>query len=280
MPQLIIRSRVLLVVAALLILPGCQTVKGWFGMGKSQETETLPVEQLYAEARDARDKENYSRAARYYERLIARFPFGPYTEQSQLDLAYSQYKTGKYEDATSTVDRFIRTYPTHKSIDYAYYLRGLINFNRENFFLQKIARADMSGRELDTPKQSFQDFAELLRRYPNSVYALDARQRMIYLQNVLARHEMNTGLYYYRRGAWISAINRAKHTLETYPQSEFEADGVALLAASYSRLGEEQLAADSRRVLEMNYPQHPYLSGNWPDDEGFLKRLNPFGSGR
>jgi outer membrane protein assembly factor BamD len=272
-------ARFALLATLLVPLAGCQTMKGWFG-DDEPETETLPVEALYAEARDSRDGENFSRAETYYNRLIGRFPFGPYTEQSQLDLAYVQYKQGKYEDATSTLDRFVRTYPTHPNVDYAYYLKALVNFGRESFFLQKVARADMSARELTTVKQSFDDFSELLRRYPNSRYAGDARQRMVYLRNLMARHEVNTGLYYYRRGAYVSAITRAKYLLETYPQSEFEADGVALLAASYAQLGQETLANDAKRVLELNYAEHPYLAGNWPERGGLWGQLNPFGGGR
>ena len=260
-------------------LGGCQTMKGWFGDGQA-ETETLPVEALYAEARESRDAGNFSRAETYLTRLIGRFPFGPYTEQAQLDLAYAQYKQGKHEDATSTIDRFIRTYPTHPAIDYAYYLRALNGFDRESFFLQRVARADMSARDLTRVQASFEAFAELLRRYPNSRYAADSRQRMVYLKNFLARHEITTGLYYHRRGAYVSAINRAKYLLEIYPESEFQADGVALLAASHAALGQEALAADARRVLEMNYPQHPYLEGNWPERGGLWGQLNPFGGGR
>lgn len=260
-------------------LAGCQTMKGWFGKSEP-ETETLPVEALYAEARALRDRENYSRAEQYLSRLIGRFPFGPYTEQAQLDLAYVQYKQGKHEDATSTLDRFIRTYPTHPAIDYAYYLRALNDFERQSFFLQRVARADMSARDLSRAQASFEAFADLVRRYPNSPYAADSRQRMVYLKNFLARHEITTGLYYHRRGAYVSAINRAKYLLEIYPQSEFEADAVALLASSYTKLGKQDLAADARRVLEMNYPQHPYLAGNWPKGESLFGQLNPFAAGR
>ena len=271
--------RLALLAVLLVALPGCQTMKGWFSKDEP-ETETLPVDQLYAEARDSRDGGNYARAETYYTRLIGRFPFGPYTEQAQLDLAYAQYKQGKHEDATSTLDRFIRTYPTHPAIDYAYYLRALNGFDRDSFFLQRIARADMSARDLTRVQASFESFAELLRRYPASRYAGDARQRMVYLKNFLARHEINTGIYYYRRGAYVSAISRAKFLLETYPQSEYEADAVALLGASYTALGQETLAADARRVLEKNDPKHPYLAGNWPERRGLWGQLNPFGSGR
>lgn len=272
-------ARLALLAVLLLALPGCQTLGGWFA-NEEPETETLPVEALYAEARDSRDAGNDSRAEQYLTRLISRFPFGPYTEQAQLDLAFVQYRQGKHEESESTLDRFIRTYPTHAAIDYAFYLRALNGFDRESFFLQRIARADMSARDLTRVQSSFEAFAELLRRFPNSAYAADARQRMVYLRNFLARHEINTGLYYHRRGAYVSALNRAAFLLKTYPQSLYEADAVALLAASHAALGQQALAADARRVLELNAPEHPYLDGNWPERRGLWGQLNPFGAGR
>lgn len=260
-------------------LAGCKTIGGWFG-DKEEPTETLPVEQLYAEAKLFMESDSFERASRYYQRLVARFPYGPYTEQAQLELAYVLYKQDKYEDATSAIDRFIRTYPTHRHIDYAYYLKALINFGRSDSLLLRLARMDLSARDLGAPTQSFHDFAEVVRRHPNSAYAADSRQRMIYLRNLLAQHERSVGLYYYQRGAYVSAINRGKYMIETYPQSEHEADAIALMAASYAALGQEQLAADSRKVLERNYPEHPYLAGDWPQGDGILRKLNPFARGQ
>ena len=263
----------ILLVAA---MPGCKTVGGWFGKdGKNAKTETLPVESLYASAKDNLRDGDYSQAQREYTRLIARFPFGAYSEQSQLELAYVQYKLGKIEDATSSIDRFIRTYPRHPHIDYAYYLKAVVNFDRNVTLFSRVARLDTSARDLNGPNQSMNDFNEVIRRYPNSVYAQDARQRMVYLRNQLARHELSVGLYYYHRGAWVSAANRGQYLVETYPQSEYQGDAVALMAASYSQLGQKALADDARRVLQQNYPQHPYLSGNWPKSRGLWRQLNP-----
>jgi outer membrane protein assembly factor BamD len=274
MIRLSIALRLFLFVALALSLGGCKTIGGWFGDAQ-EETETLPVEQLYAKSKDYQMEGSHSRAIRYYQRLVARFPFGPYSEQSQLELVYSQYKTGKFEDATNGIDRFIRTYPRHPHIDYAYYLKALINFDRESGWLKRLARIDMSQRDLSSPTVSFNDFNEVIRRYPNSRYAADARQRMVYLRNVLARHDLVVGLYYYRRGAWVSAANRGKYVLETYPQSEYDGDAIALMAASYGQLGEDTLSADAKRVLQQNYPEHPYLSGDWPKKKGLWRQLNP-----
>lgn len=269
-------ARFFLILVLAFSMGGCKTVGGWFGGGKEAKTETLPVEALYAEAKQLLNKGDYSLAQKYYTRLISRFPYGPYSEQAQLELVYALYKTGKQEDATSAIDRFIRTYPRHQHIDYAYYLKALINFDRDVTILTRVARLDVSARDLTGPTQSFNDFNEVLRRYPNSRYAPDARQRMVYLRNQLARSDMNVGLYYLHRGAYLAAANRGKYILENYPQSEFDGDAVALMASAYTALGEKTLADDARRVLEKNYPQHPYLAGHWPEKRSVLWQLNPF----
>jgi outer membrane protein assembly factor BamD len=187
-----------------------------------------------------------------------------------------QYKLGKPDDATASIDRFIKTYPRHPHIDYAYYLKAVINFDRSVSILTRLARTDVSARDLNGPTQSFNDFNQVISRYPNSIYAVDARQRMVYLRNQLARHEIKVGLYYLRRGAWIASANRGKYLLENYPQSEYDGDAVALMAASYTALGQKQLADDARKVLQQNYPKHPYLSGDWPNEGGMFRKLNPF----
>lgn len=276
MTRLTALLRVLLVLLLLAGLGGCQSMGKLFG-DKEQETETLPVEELYAEAKGSMEGKNYDRAARYYQRLVARFPYGAYSEQSQLELAYVLFKQGKTEEATSAVNRFIRTYPTHEHIDYAYYLKALINFDRSSSILLRVARQDMSARDLGAPTQSLTDFGDVVGRYPNSPYAEDSRQRMIYLRNLLAKHEYNVGLYYLRREAYVAAANRGKYLLQTYPQSEHDGDAVALMAAAYTGLGQDELAADARKVLEQNYPDHAYLTtSNWPEGQTLLNRLNPF----
>ena len=265
--------RLALLLVVVLALGGCGRFK-WFQ--KDEPLETLPVDQMYDTAKVALENGNLSRARRYYQRLIARFPYGPYTEQAQLELAYAQYKGGNAEDATSSVNRFIRTYPTHPHIDYAYYLKALINFNRENAFFDRIARIDMTQRDQGAPRQAFNDFAELINRYPNSVYAPDARQRMVHLRNLMARHEINVATYYLRREAWVAAANRGQYILEHYPQSMHDGDALAVMSESYSRLGQTKLAADTRRVLQLNHPDHPYLHGDWPEKRSLFKRLWPF----
>ena len=243
---------------------------------KEDADEGLPVEQLFEKGHGQMEGGNWSGAEATFKRLVAQYPYGPYTEQALMETAYAQFKAGKHEDAVSTIDRFIRTYPTHRNIAYFYYLRGLANSNRDAVFLQRVWSLDPARRDLASPQQAYDDFARVTQRYPNSRYATDSRQRMVELRNMFARHEMDTALYYMRRGAWISAIGRANYVLETYPQSEFQNDAVAVLATAYRELGNTTLADDAVRVLQLNDPQHPALSGEWPDYPSTIRRLNPF----
>ena len=243
---------------------------------KKDAEEGLPVTVLYDKGHGQMQGGNWSGAETTFRRLIAQYPYGPYTEQALMETAYAQYKAGKHEDAVSTIDRFIRTYPTHRNIAYLYYLRGLSNMSRNTVFLSKAFKLDMSNRDLQAPQQAYNDFNTVATRYPNSRYAGDARQRMVFLRNEFARFELNTGLYYLRRGAWVSAADRATYLLETYPQSEYQNDAVAMLGESYTRMGNATLAADAKRVLQQNDPQHPWLKGHWPRKDRFYNRLNPF----
>jgi outer membrane protein assembly factor BamD len=264
-------SRFLLLLMLLPVLSGC----GWF-KAKKDPVESMPVEQLYQKSRETLDNGNPGRAEHMYQRLIARFPFGPEAEQAQLDLAFAQYKNDKPEDATSTLNRFIRTYPTHKHIDYAYYLKALVNFKKESILMERIARLDMTQREQDGTRQSFSDFADLIRRYPTSRYAADARQRMVHLRNLMAKHEIGVGLYYLRRGAYVAAAKRGQFVVESYPQSAYTNDALAIMAESYHRMGEDKLSEDTKRVLVANDPKHPWLTGNWIHKKSLWRRLNPF----
>ena len=270
----LLRNVFALALVALVAGSGCARMKGMFK--DEDKNEGLPVSQLYDKAHGYMEQGRWSSASEIWGRLIAQYPYGPYTEQALMEQAYAEYKAGKHDDAVSSIDRFIRTYPTHKNIAYLYYLRGLSNMARNAVFLSRAFKLDMSNRDLQAPQQAYNDFNTVATRYPNSPYAADARQRMIFLRNEFARFELNTGLYYLRRGAWVAAADRATYLLETYPQSEYQNDAVAMLGESYTRLGNAALAADAKRVLQQNDPQHPWLDGRWPNESGFFGRLNPF----
>ena len=252
----------LALVVLLALLAGCSLFHR--GAKKGDPMDTKTVEELYAQGVDAIDKNSFDFAVRTFQRLISRFPFGAYTEQSQLNLAYSQYKDGKPDDAYSTVNRFIKTYPTHRHIDYAYYLRGLINFNRSGGFLERYIGQDMTKRDQANLRQSFDDFGALITRYPNSAYAGDARQRMVALRNTMAQADLYIALYYFKREAYVASSNRAKEIVETYPQTPQVGDALAIMYKSYDKLGQQKLAEDAKHVLELNYPDHPALHGKWP----------------
>lgn len=241
-----------------------------------EAAETLPVDAMYTEAKTALDEGEIDRAIKFYERLVARFPYGKYHEQAQIELAYALYRDNKPEEALSAINRFIKIYPTHPRIDYAYYLRGLVNFNRRIGLLEKYFSEDITRRDLQYVRQSFQDFGELVNKYPDSSYAPDARQRMVFLRNGLANAELMVASYYFRRGAYIAAAGRAKFLLETYQESPSSGDALALMAESYRRLGRNELGENAERVLKQNFPEHPYLAGQWPAKRSKWKQLNPF----
>ena len=266
------RPVLLALVLALFALTGCKH----FGKGKKDADEGMPVEQLYAKGHERLTGGNWSGAVATYKRLIAQYPYGNYTQQALMETAYAQFKSGNNDDAISSIDRYIRTYPTDRNIAYLYYLRGLVNSNRDTVFLQKVWTLDASRRDLDTPMQAFNDFGTVIKNYPNSRYVDDARARMQSLRNMFARHELDTALYYLRRGANVAAVDRAKYLLETFPQSTYQYDAVATLGEAYTRLGNKALADDARRVLQANDPSHPWLRGDWPDFPSSFRKLNPF----
>jgi len=271
-----LRPAFLRTVALMLVVAFTGTGCGKFFKKDKNSVEGKPVEEIYESAHTSMVGGNWDRAEITFRQLIAQYPYGPYTEQALMETAYAQYKAGKMDDTVSTVDRFIRTYPTQRNVPYMYYLRGLANSGRDTVFLQKVWKLDPSRRDLATPLQGYNDFNLLAERYPNSRYAADARLRMSALRNLFARHDLDTALYYLRRDAWVSAAGRAKYLLETYPQSAYQNDAIAVLGEAYTHLGNETLAADARRVLQQNDPQHPWLSGDWPDYPSSIRKLNPF----
>ena len=264
----------------LLLLVVTLAGSGCARMGKmfkdENKNEGQPVETLYDRGMKSMHAGNYGTAEETFKRLIAQYPYGAYAEQALMETAYAQYKSGKNDEAVSSIDRFLRTYPTHRNVPYMYYLRGLSNQARNTVFMQRVFSLDMASRDLAAPMQAYADFGIVVERFGNSRYADDARQRMVFLRNQFARHELNTAVYYLRRGAWVAAADRAKYLLETYPQSEYQNDAVAVLAETYTRLGNTALADDAKRVLAQNDPQHPWLAGGWPKSSSVFQRLNPF----
>jgi len=246
---------------------------------KRDTLDTMPVDALYNQAHDSLENSDYSAAIRAYQRLIARFPSGPYNEQAQIDLTYAQYKDNQSDDAYSTINRFIKTYPANNHIDYAYYLRGLINFDRTSGTIERYMYREkgQARRDQGYNLQSFDDFSELTRRYPDSAYSADARQRMIYLRNSLAQFEIDVAEFYLRTKAYVASADRSQYVVEHYQQAPQTGDALAILIRSYLALGQTQLADQTRQVLVLNYPNHPFLKDpKWPHAPSTVRKMIPF----
>jgi len=237
----------------LLVLVGCST------SGKSQLTNGrgLTARMLYEKSKDNIKSHNYKSAISKLESLDSRFPFGAYAEQSQLDLIYAYFQNRDSASAISQADRFIRQHPRHAFVDYAYYMKGLINFTAEIGFFQEALSSKLSERDASTARQSFKDFAVLLKKFPNSKYANDARKRMLYLRDRLAQYEIFVARYYMERKAYLAAVRRAKYVLEHYPRSNQNAQALSIMVTSYDILGIPTLAEKARRTLKLNYPGYP-----------------------
>jgi outer membrane protein assembly factor BamD len=231
--------------------------------------------ELYRDAKKSLDSKSWGRAMAQYKLLQTRYPFGRYTEQSMLDLSYAQFKAGDTQSALSNLDRFIRTYPAHPNVDYAYYLKGLVNYQQNLGFLERMMPTRVGDRDQSHARDAFLDFSELLRRFPNSRYAPDARQRMVFLRNNLAAYEIIVAEYYMRRKAYIAAANRARYALEIYPNTPQNAQALVVLHKAYTELGLVQLAGGTWDVLELNYPDHYYIQGK-KKKRSWADRLWPF----
>ena len=258
-------KKILLVVSLGLALSACAN-KGTIDKD-AQITQDWSVEKLYAEAQDELNSNNYTRAVKLYEILESRFPNGRYAQQSQLDTAYAYYKDDESEKALAAIARFQRHHPQHPNMDYALYLKGLVLFNEDQSFLNKLASQDWSDRDPKANRDAYQAFAELVQRYPNSKYAADATERMAKLVDALGGNEMSVARYYMKRGAYVAAVNRAQKIVARYQNTRYVEEALAMMELAYKKLDKPQLAADTRRVLETNFPQSPFLQHEWRSDD-------------
>lgn len=223
------------------------------GCGNKTKELIGSADKLYEAAQKAERNGNYRDAITYYEQLEARFPFSNPARQGQLDLMYAYYKNREPESAIDQADQFIRENPAHPRVDYAYYIKGLVQFERNPNFLERWFNADLSQRPPIDARKSFQAFQTLVQRFPNSEYAPDARQRMIFLRNRLANYEVYVADYYLQRGAYVGAINRAKYAIENYDGAPQVRRALEIMSASYTKLGMADLAAQSDKVLQENF---------------------------
>lgn len=237
---------------------------GLTGCSKDDIEEDLESTELayYTSAQSSLRAGNYEGAIRKLQLLESRFPFGRYAEQAQLELIYAYYKSAQPEAARAAADRFIRLHPNHPNVDYAYYLRGMISFEQDRSFLANFIPMDPSKRDPGAARQSFDDFSQLIRRFPASEYTPDAQQKMKYLRNLLAASEINVARYYIKRGAYVAAVNRGRYVFENFQGSVAVPDALAIMIEGYQLLDMEELASQTLLVLSTNYPDHESLDSN------------------
>lgn len=245
------------------LLAGCSSTP-------DDQTENWSPNKIYAEAKDELNSGGYERAIPLFEKLEGRAAGTPLAQQAQLDKAYAQYKGNDQASALSTLDRFMKLHPASPAIDYALYLKGIVNFNDNLGIFAFLSKQDLSERDQKAAKESFEAFKELVTRFPDSRYTPDARARMTYIVNSLAQYEVHVARYYFSRGAYVAAINRAQSALTDYQDVPALEEALFILVRSYDELGMTQLRDDAKRVMEKSYPKSGYLS------RGFRSTQDPW----
>jgi len=249
--------------ATALLLAGCSSTP-------EDKAANWSPNKIYSEAKDEMSSGAYDKAVTLFEKLEGRAAGTPLAQQAELEKAYAQYKSGEAAQAIATLDRFMKLHPASPALDYALYLKGLINFNDDLGLFASVTRQDLAERDQKASKESFESFKELVKRFPESRYAPDASLRMTYIVNSLAQSEVYVARYYYARGAYVAAINRAQIALTDYQGVPALEEALFIIVKSYDALGMTQLRDDAKRVLEKNYPQTEYLS------RGFKGNTDPW----
>ena len=259
-----IKCNALLVILAL-SLGGCSL----FGSDEVEVDVMSGEQQMYRQAQRYIDNSNFSLAVQTLQQLESRYPFGKYAEQAQLELIYAHHASFQNEEAIEAADRFIRLHPQHPSVDYAFYMKGVAAYDLNEDFFSSLVPTDDSRRDVSRVREAFGEFSTLLARYPDSRYAQDARARMVYIRNMLARHEIHVANYYFKRGAYMAALKRGQNVVENMQGTTAVADGLAVMAQAYILLELPNLANDTARVLCLNYPEHPNLDSECNFDGGY-----------
>lgn len=246
--------------ATTLAFTGCASDKEY------DPTRGWSAAKLYSEAKDQMAEGGYTEAIKFYEKLEARFPYGAYAQQAQMEVAYAYWKANEPASALAACDRFIKLHPSHPNLDYVYYLKGLIGFNEDLGLLAHLSQQDPGERDPKSSRESFEAFRDLVNKFPKSKYLEDATARMNYLVNSLAAQEVNVARYYMKRGAYVAAANRAQASIQKYPNVPAQEEALAIMVQAYNKLGLEDLSQDAERVLMTNYPETTLL-GNKPKTE-------------
>jgi len=230
------------------------------GCASTSNPTTWPASEFYNQAQEAISIKDFQTAIKHYEDLEIQHPFSPYTQQAQLEVAYAYYKYDEPDSAIAAANRYIKLYPRAKDVDYAYYLRGLVSFERGMSTLDLTLGLDFSKRQPKTTKDAFRHFEDLIKRYPDSKYVNDAKQRMLDIRNRLAEYELHAANYYFRRGAYLSAVKRAQYALANYPQTPAVPDALIIIIKAYRQLGINDLADDAFKIFKLNYPEHEAIN--------------------
>ncbi len=244
--------RIIIILLTSLILMACSSD------GKRPNAE-LTEKEIYEKAIQALEDENYFMAMETLQKLESRYPFGNYSEQAQLELIFAQYQAQELEGSRASAERFIRLHPEHENVDYAYYLKALTTYELGLSLVERYFADEQAQRDAQPAQDSFQELGELIRKFPNSDYSTDARQRMIYLRDRLALHEVHVAHYYLKRHAYLAAANRGKNIVENYQGTTYVGDGLALMVEGYELLEQQDLADKSLIVLKENFPNHSQL---------------------
>ena len=244
------------------------------GCASNRSSEEMTEAEHYEEASESMERKAYLAAIEALEELEARYPYGDFAEQAQLDLVYARYRSLDYAGAVAQADRFIRTYPASEALDYVIYLKGLANYYLDAGLLERFLESHREARDLDSMRNAFGDFDQLVRRFPDSEYAPDARSRMLHIRELLAAHELEAARYYARRQAFIAAANRAQFVVRHFQGTPAVEEALAILARAYQSLDRATLEQKSTRVLAANYPESEYLDDSgkvsiswWPADD-------------
>ena len=238
------------------LLAGC----GMFGDKLLDQQKNWTVEQFYKNAKEELDSGNYAGAVKAYEALEAKYPFGRYAQQAQLDIAYARYREGETAECVAAADRFLKLHPNHANVDYALYIKGLAYFKPDLGIFGDMLNLDPAERDPKALRESFEVFKDLIVRFPDSRYADDSRSRMAYLVNSLAKHDVAVARYYYNRGAYLAAVNRAENVMQRYPQAPANEDALVVAVLAYEKMDLKDLSNASRRVLEKNFPNNDMIA--------------------
>ncbi|AYA65048.1 outer membrane protein assembly factor BamD [Alteromonas sp. RKMC-009] len=217
-------------------------------------------QQMYDNAKRNMQNGNFGAASTALSELDSRYPFGPLSNQVQLDLIYSYYKSGKIDETLATIDRFIRLNPNHSDVDYAFYMRGLTNMEADANMFQQLMQIDRSDRDPSKSREAFTDFRRLIQQYPDSKYAADAKKRMVFIKERLAKYEIAIARFYMRREAFVAAANRGRYVLENYSNTDQVQEALEIMVSSYDQLGLTELKENAMKTLRLNFPDSDFIS--------------------